>query len=113
MAGLQQINRMRESIVEEIARGFGPLHQAEAFGLLAQALLMEARHRSSMEYARGWLTVMQKVFDGDFDGAAHATAALAKLKPTKLEGTENDRGNLPELQRRPLASHKRTKRGAA
>ena len=36
MAGLQQINRMRESIVEEIARGFSPQHQAEAFGLLAQ-----------------------------------------------------------------------------
>ena len=81
MAGLQQINRMRESIVEEIARGFSPQRQAEAFGLLAQALLMEARHCSSTEYARGWLTVIQKVFDGDLDGAARATAALAKLQP--------------------------------
>ena len=53
MAGLKQINRMRESIVEEIVRGFSPRHQAEAFGLLAQALLMEARHRSSTEYAAG------------------------------------------------------------
>jgi hypothetical protein len=113
MAGLKQISRMRESIVEEIVRGFSTRHQAEAFGLLAQALLMEALHRSSTEYARGWLTVMHKIIDGDLDGAAHGTAELAKLQPTKLEGTENDRGNLPELQRRPLASHKRTKRGAA
>ena len=81
MAGLKQINRMRESIVEEIARGFSRERQAEAFGLLAQALLMEARRRSSTEYARGWLTVMHKILDGDLDGAAHATAAQAKLQP--------------------------------
>jgi hypothetical protein len=83
MAGLQQINRMRESIVEEIARGFSPQRQAEAFGLLAQALLMEARHRSGTEYARGWLTVMHKIIDGDLDGAAHATAELQKLQPKR------------------------------
>ena len=79
---MARIGRIRELIIAEIALDFRRDRQAQAFGLLAQALLMEVRHRSSTEYARGWLTVTHKIFDGDLDGATNAMAALAMLEPT-------------------------------
>jgi hypothetical protein len=78
---LASIGRIRELIIAEIALDFRRDRQAQAFGLLAQALLMEVQHRSSTEYARGWLTVMHKFFDGDLDGATHAMGTLANLEP--------------------------------
>ena len=78
---LARIGHIREVVIAEVVRGFRADRQAQAFGLLAQALLMEVQHRSSTEYARGWLTVMHKLFDGDLDGATHAMGALANLEP--------------------------------
>ncbi len=78
---LASIGRIHELVMAEIARDFRRDRQAQAIGLLAQALLMEVRHRSNTEYARGWLTVIHKIFDGDLDGAAHAMADLAKFEP--------------------------------
>jgi hypothetical protein len=78
---LARIGRIRELVIGEVARDFRADRQAQAFGLLAQALLIEVQNRSSTEYARGWLTVMHKFLDGDFDGATHAMGSLASLEP--------------------------------
>jgi hypothetical protein len=78
---LARIGLIRELVISEVAHDFRHDRQAQAFGLLAQAILMEVRHRSSTECARGWLTVMHKIFDGDLDGAANAMVALVKLEP--------------------------------
>ena len=81
-APLHRIDAMRELIVAEIARDFDRDRQAEALGLVAQALLMEVRHRSSTEYASGWLDVMRAFFHGTLDDAARATMRLTDLRPT-------------------------------
>src|SRR5271166_4661516 len=80
-APLHRINAMRERIVAEIARDFGRDRQAEALGLVAQALLMEVRHRSSTDYALGWLDVMNALFQGTLDEAAQAMVRVAELEP--------------------------------
>lgn len=78
---LRHIDRMREQIVAEIARDFRRDRQALAFGLLAQALFMEIRHRSSTDYALGWLDVMDALFQGTLDDAAQAAMRLQELEP--------------------------------
>ena len=80
-APLHRIDAMRERIVAEIARDFRRDRQAEALGLVAQALLMEVRHRSSTDYALGWLDVMNALFEGTLDEAAHAMERVAELEP--------------------------------
>ncbi len=78
---MRRIDSMRERIVAAVARNFAREQQAEALGLLAQALLMEVRHRSSTEYASGCLDVMHAIFEVRLDAAARATVHLADLGP--------------------------------
>jgi hypothetical protein len=80
-APLRRIDAMRQRIVAEIARDFRKERQAEALGLVAQALLMEVRHRSSTDYALGWLEVMHALFQGTLDEAAQTMVRVAELEP--------------------------------
>ena len=78
---MRRIDSMRERIVAEVARDFAREQQAEVLALVAQALLMEVRHRSSTECASGWLDVMHAIFEARLDAAARATVHLADLRP--------------------------------
>ena len=42
---------------------------------------MEVRHRSSTEYASGWLDVMRALFHGTLDEATQAMVPVLELEP--------------------------------
>ena len=97
---LRQIDRARRQIIDEISRDFDPGQQAEALGLVVQALLMEVRNRSSTEYACAWLDVMHAFFAATLDDAAQAdnttvgTCATAALTDrAKLLGSITNPAN--------------------
>ena len=69
---LRQIDHARRQIIDEISRDFDRGQQAEALGLVVQALLMQVRNRSSTEYACAWLDVMHAFFAATLDDAAQA-----------------------------------------
>jgi len=80
-AALHRIDAMRERIVAEIARDFDRDRQAEALGLVAQA---EVRHRSSTEYASGWLDVMRAFFHGTLECSAAPPTAILTRERTRM-----------------------------
>ena len=80
-APLDHINRMRADILAQIARDIPPRLHAEALGVLAQELLMQAAHRTSDAYARGWLDVIEAHWQSDIPAAAHAMMRLHGNEP--------------------------------
>ena len=72
---------LRKHVVAKIAREFSREHQAETMILLAQAMLLEARSRSSQEYVEGQLEAMRALLEGDVVKAGYAMERAAKLQP--------------------------------
>jgi hypothetical protein len=72
---------MRAQTTTEIARNFPRDRQALAFALLAQDLLINAEQRSSLDYARGWLAVIEAHLQGDIEAAARAMMRVCEIEP--------------------------------